>query len=148
MFEWWLLANVEAFRAAARYMQRSASLSESWFTIAAVAAIIQFWLALVYWDRYRKQPVRQEDRPKSLFLELCRAHKLSRAERGLLSSIVDAKHLKQPAIVFVDPGVLGDPAGSSAPETRACAELAGKLFGLTNADTPQDWQGVMPAEKR
>ncbi len=64
-----------------------------------------------------------------LFLELCHPHQLSRSERSLLLRAVEARGLAQPAILFVDPNILGEIKQSPSPDSQAYAALADKLFG-------------------
>jgi hypothetical protein len=129
----WLLANADmssAGRSAKRYSSQSSSLSNNWFLIAAILTIGALWFGLYYWDRYRKNLASKGDSPKSLFLELCRAHKLSRSERTVLLQIAEKSKLQNPAMIFVDPSVLRILSRSNGSNSELFSDLAGKLFGL------------------
>jgi hypothetical protein len=125
-----VLLDTELGRAVARYMRRSSSLSENWFLIVTLAGIVAFWIALYYWDQYRRRLGRPGGSPAALFQELCEAHQLDASERALLLQVVESHRLKQPAVVFVDPQWL---AATTAHDATACAGLARKLFGPDTA---------------
>ena len=91
-----------------------------WFVVAAGA----LWAVLHYWNRYRDKILRRGDSPQSLFLELCRVHRMDRTEKSLLMQAVTAAQLDEPAVVFVNPQVLG-----AMSESQACRALTEKLFG-------------------
>lgn len=109
----------------------SVSLGDNWFLIAAVLAIAAFWIALHFWDKHRKRRTRAGSNPKSLFLELCQAHKLSRAERNRLAYAASEKQLPHAGILFVDPRLLQDFAQGDDPDHEEYALLFRKLFGQT-----------------
>lgn len=116
-------------RAASDYMSRSSSLKDSWFWIAVFGCIGAIWLALIYWDNYRRRLLRNSNNPKSLFFELCQAHRLDRKQRSLLMKAVQYRGLKQPALLFVDPELLGGLVGSGGAHAKQFAELRQRLFG-------------------
>lgn len=129
MLRWCLLANADLGRAFTRYSKRSSSWSENWYLIVAVLGIALFWIALYFWDRYRKQIIYSDDSEKALFLELCRAHQLSRAECTILLRAVRAKSLQQPALLFVDPTLLLQLAFSNSTDAASYSQLSKRLFG-------------------
>lgn len=96
----------EAARAMDRYSQRSGSILENWPIFAVMGSIALLWAGLYYWDKHRKAIVLESKTPQSLFDELCRVHKLSRADITLLTKASVLEKLKHPATAFVDPGVL------------------------------------------
>jgi hypothetical protein len=96
----------EAARAMNRYSRRSGSVVENWPIFAVIGAIALLWAGLYYWDKHRKTIVLESKTPQSLFDELCRVHKLSRADIALLAKASVMDRLKHPATAFVDPGVL------------------------------------------
>ncbi len=129
MIQWWLLANTDLGRSFSRYSRRSGSLSENWFLVAVFVAIPVLWGALTYWDKYRKRHAPSGNNPKSLFLELCRAHTLSRADRSLLLKAAETRRLKQPAMVFIDPAILRELAAARSADAGAYRQLAKKVLG-------------------
>lgn len=130
MFERAIIAAAdlsEAVKAMNRYSRRSGSIMDNWPIFAAFAAIVLFWAALHYWDRYRASRAGKSAAPQSLFDELCELHKLAKADRTLLAKAVAAQKLEQPAMAFVDPRVLAR-AGANGSEA-AYDRLRTRLFG-------------------
>jgi hypothetical protein len=124
-----LLADADALLAGSRYLQRSSSPTEYALIVVALAAIALFWTALIYWDRIRARFARRPPDPKSLFLELCHAHGLDAAERGLLWHAAELSGLQQPAYVFVDPRILSGLSASAGPHASEFGQLSHYLFG-------------------
>ncbi len=129
MFHWFLLSAADLGKAFTNYSKRSSSLSDNWFIFAAFAAIAVFWVVLFYWDKYRQKLVRRGQNPKTLFVELCRAHSLNRVERSLLSRIAEAKQLSMPSLLFVDPHILQNVAANTRSNSKEIRLLAKKMFG-------------------
>jgi LPXTG-motif cell wall-anchored protein len=122
------LANIEAFRAGAKHLRSTGSTSNNWFLFIAIAGIILLFVGLHYWDKYRKKLIKQQSNSKSLFLELCEIHNLSKTERALLLKAGEIQQLTQPALVFVTPGMLSGLEKSSQPEASEFGKLSQKLF--------------------
>lgn len=127
----WLLANVDAFRAAARHMNRTGNWtgSGSLLLIAAVVGIAVFWAGLCWFDNYRKQRALESRTPQALFSELCRLHRLSRGQRTLLLAAVSQQRPEEMAKIFVDPSIISSLAFSQRPEADGYAQLLSQLFG-------------------
>ena len=123
-----ILANLEAFEAGKRHLLRTGSASANWFLLVAVIAIALLWVCLFYWDKFRKQLAKRADNPQMLFVELCKAHELTLAERSLLMKVLNLSHLTQPSLVFIDPGIIGTMTESGNLEAAEYAKLARKLF--------------------
>ena len=124
-----ILANVDRFKEMGRGLQGTNSWGDSSFLIIAIGLIIVFWVVLYHWDSLRGRASRKEGNPKSLFLDLCDAHQLTRAERALLFKAVGTANSGQPALVFVDSRILGRLATQRSTEADTYARLAAKLFG-------------------
>jgi len=78
------------------------------FGWAGVAAIAEFALAIIVclWalkTYISVQRERNSNSPWHLFLDLCKAHKLSRRERNLLQRLAQQYRLDQPAMLFIEP---------------------------------------------
>ena len=129
MLKWWLTASNDLARSFSDYTRRSSSLTDNRFLIGVFLAIGLFWIGLYYWDKHRKQIRRDGHNPKSLFLELCRSHQLSRSERSLLLRVAEMKQLNQPTAIFIDPAILGSLAASSSSGAGEYKALLEKLFG-------------------
>lgn len=137
MLQWWLWANADLGKSFVRYSRRSSLLADNWLILTIFVAIPLLWVALACWDKWRKKLIRNGDSPKTLFLELCLAHKLNRAERSLLQRAAGAKRLKQAALIFVDPTILGKLSASKSAEASGYRQLAKKLFGRDAAHRTQ-----------
>jgi hypothetical protein len=90
---------------------------------------------LVAWC-YSRSSARRRDvetsphNPQQLFGELCRAHKLSAAQRRLLEWLAAERQLLQPALVFLDPILIESAiAHAQSPSVRQrLTELRSRLF--------------------
>ena len=63
-----------------------------------------------------------------LFVDLCKVHGLTLAEKSLLMKVINMAHLNQPSLVFIDPGIMGTMTESGNPEAAEYIKLARKLF--------------------
>lgn len=129
MLEAWLLAGTDLGRAFARYSRRSNSFEENWIVLLVIGGIAALWIGLYVWDWLRKEDDPTPDVPNSLFIELCRAHRLERGERELLARLAEAQDLAQPALLFVQPAILTAAGRSDLPEAPVFAGLGRRLFG-------------------
>jgi hypothetical protein len=105
-----------------------ASLGEYWYLVVAIADIALLWAGLRWWERNRRRANPAEPTPRSLFLDLCAAHRLSEAERALLERAAARRRLEHPAVLFVVPSLLRDAAAVDAANATAFARLEAKLF--------------------
>ena len=114
-----ILANLEAYEAGRRYQNRLGSSSANW---------VLLWVSLFYWDKFRKQLAKRADNPQMLFVDLCKVHGLTLAEKSLLMKLINMAHLTQPAKVFIDPRIIGTMTESGSSEAADFGQLARKLF--------------------
>ncbi len=129
---WFLIARIDdAYGAARRHMYGTGPESQSanTFVLFAFVAIAVLWISIYCWDKCRKQGFAVPNTKNSLFQELCQAHALTRGERALLNTIVHTKRLEEPSVLFIDPSILGNLAGSNSSEARTCSDIHEKLFG-------------------
>jgi hypothetical protein len=102
---------------------------------------------LIAWYYSRFSSRRQEDvsphNPQRLFAELCRAHKLSAAQRRLLEWLAAERQLLQPALVFLDPILLESAiAHADSPNVRQrLTELRSRLFAGAGHETGDGVKG-------
>lgn len=129
-----LLATSEISRAAVRHLQRSSSLRENWFLALVVLAIVASWVGLYFWDRQRQLAPKRTKTQKSLFQQLCDAHRLDRSERMLLVKAAQTGGATFDAVVFVDPRILDGLGAAGEADGEAFRALAIKLFGERNAE--------------
>jgi hypothetical protein len=78
------------------------------FSLAGLAAVASVGITVVLacWLCSRWLAVRQRrisNHPRRLFAELCRAHRLTRAQQRVLERVARRHHLPHPARVFRDP---------------------------------------------
>jgi hypothetical protein len=99
--------------------------------LVLVAILLAFWLAARFMDRPRR--ARVTHRPRGLFFELCRAHRLKWSDRWLLWRVARRHRLGQPAVVFLSPELLKPRADTAAAEVRRLESLAQRLFGAARA---------------
>ena len=128
MWNYWLIAGAD-FGDISRSARDSGSMGNTGFIIAVLFGIVALGGGLYYWTQRRKISLQKSSNPRSLFLELCHLHQLSRSERSLLLRAFDARQPSQPAIMFVDPSILSAVKQSPSPDSQAYAALADKLFG-------------------
>jgi len=128
-----LLAQMDRFKEMGRNFRgedAAVSTSDLWALAAAVTLIVATVLVL-YLSLGRRDRQRKRNSPHGLFLELCKAHELTRAERKLLEGVAAGLRLTDPGQLFVRPELLdGLPDEPGSMEQRAVAHsLAAKLFG-------------------
>lgn len=95
--------------------------------VAGTACLL--WLGLNWADRFRNRLVQNSQTPRSLFRELCLAHRLTRAQRQLLVQIVEQASPAQPCRVFIDRRVLEEFSARHPAEAEDCVGLIRSLFG-------------------
>ncbi len=130
-----IIARGSTFDSIARSASRPSTMSDNLFLITWIGLIVAFWVGLYYFDKWRKSRSGIVGSHKSLFLDLCRVHGLSRQERSLLLKAAKIYRPLEPALIFVDPTILAHCAAAPPPESLGYAGLAKKLF---NATTPTD----------
>lgn len=113
----------------ARSSYHSTTMSDNLFLISWMGLIVAFWVGLYYFDKWRKNRSGLVGSAKSLFLELCRTHGLSRKERSLLLRAAKLYQPLEPAVIFVDPQILARCEKAPSPEKEGYAGLSAKLFG-------------------
>jgi hypothetical protein len=130
MDSWALLAGtVEQLSAAARYMSRPSTSRENLIFILFAMVIAIIWAMLFFWDRFRKLQEPAQEVVKSLFDELCEAHRLSQQDAALLVDAAQECRLSSPAILFVQPEHLALLSGEQRPKGGVYGQLREKLFG-------------------
>ena len=132
MMHSWLIANVNVSRAVQRRSSNWSSLEDNLPLIYGLLMIATFWTCLFIWDSLRDRKQQRRDKPPELFRQLCRTHKLDRAQQKLLWSI--ARDLPQPTVIFVRPQQLDQYAQRPGINTTQVATLKQRLFGETATD--------------
>ncbi|MEO1997670.1 MAG: hypothetical protein ABGZ17_20605 [Planctomycetaceae bacterium] len=127
MIHAWLMANVNVSRAVQRRSSHWSSLEDNLPLIYGLLSIATFWTCLFIWDTLRDRKQHRRVHPPELFRQLCRTHKLDRAQQKLLWSI--ARDLPQPTVIFVQPQQLDAYADRSDANSALIASLKRRLFG-------------------
>lgn len=123
-----LFARTSVFKSMSRTFNGQGASSDNTFLYISFAMIAAFWGVLYYWDKWRKQRSKRTGSAKSLFMELCDAHRLARTERALLMKAAKSLGAGEPAVLFVDPRIVGKFAAASGGEAKQYAALSSKLF--------------------
>jgi len=124
-----LIARSDAFQSISRSARRSASSNNSTFFYLLIGAIALVWGGLYLWDKWRSSQTGHTGSPKSLFVELCNAHHLTRPEQSLLLKAIKSLDLDEPAMVFADPRMIASLATAPGGEAEYYGHLSTKLFG-------------------
>lgn len=100
------------------------------FHLTVVAATVALlWLGVNWVDRFRLIRLRHAQTPQALFLELCRAHHLSRVERELLTVISETCTRDKCCMVFVDRQLIAQFGCAQPAHAEECQDLCRRLFG-------------------
>ncbi|KAA0140624.1 MULTISPECIES: hypothetical protein [Gimesia] len=103
-------------------------LQENWLLITATIVISSIWLGLYLWENLQIQRKASADTPQGLFYDLCKTHRLSRTDISYLLKASEEHAHEQPALVFIDPGILHLHASDGGTDARYYEELSKKLF--------------------
>lgn len=95
---------------------------------AGIATLLLVCLGVWLYDFYRNRQAKQLQSPEGLFVQLCRAHKLSYGERRLLKDLHAGLPESEWGLAFLDPRVLHSHYGNPDQDRRITA-LGEKLFG-------------------
>lgn len=112
----------------ARAFRNRGVLQENWLLISASIVIGSVWLALYLWEKLQIQRKASDDTPLGLFYDLCKTHRLSRTDINYLLKATEEHAMEQPALVFIDPGILHHYASDGGADSRYYEDLASKLF--------------------
>lgn len=139
-FLWPLAAEKGLFqRLGDKFRFENAQLDSSDLLVAIVVigvGMATVWVLATYMRRSERP--KTLDNPKKLFQELCKLHRLERHESALLRAVAEAVPLENPAMLFVDPGLL-DAAILDARWVDESADLARyrELFFSDGESRPQ-----------
>jgi hypothetical protein len=98
------------------------------FVVVSGAAIL-LWLGVNWVDRLRLRRALNAQTPQALLRELCRAHRLSRADRQFVAQIAEESPAGQSCRVFIEPRIIDEYAGAHPAAAEQCRCLAKRLFG-------------------
>ncbi|MCO6047239.1 hypothetical protein NG895_25345 [Aeoliella sp. ICT_H6.2] len=149
LLTWIPLANREAWQSLGdRFSGDHAkfNLGDLW----ALLGILLATLALVWllnWLYRRQQARRMSNEPHHLFIDMCRAHRLSRRERNLLLQLRDELDLPMAATLFVRPDLLATEnlPTDNEKDLAVYERLSTKLFAGLEALQPRQTTAAMPA---
>ncbi|QDV21010.1 hypothetical protein Pan153_56920 [Gimesia panareensis] len=126
-FDFWLILAGHTDDVSRAFRNRGI-LQENWLLISATIVIGSVWLGLYLWENLQIQRKASADTPLGLFYDLCKTHRLSRTDISYLLKATDEHVQEQPALVFVDPGILHHYATDGGTDARYYEDLANKLF--------------------
>jgi hypothetical protein len=95
--------------------------------VFGAAAVLWAGLMVVNSIRTRRGELRQSS--EGMFLELCAAHRLDRAERQTLLALAATLPAAECCRIFLDPQYLDDKSAAGGPDAAEYQRLADKLFG-------------------
>jgi hypothetical protein len=98
-------------------------------TSVVAAAGFLLWLGVTTVGRMRESRSRYGRSPEALFLDLCRAHRLSRIDRQMLTVVAQTLPGEQCCRVFIDAQVLQHFAREHPADAEGCMDLVRRLFG-------------------
>jgi hypothetical protein len=118
------------FLLAARLDRPRANFDREWIFLAGLAVVLALVLLLSHWSSRRRQREFWCDSPKGVFHELCRAHRLDRANRRLLQRLGTAREVENLAEFFVEPEKLDatDLPPAMKPAVTELRQLRHRLF--------------------
>lgn len=111
-----------------RAFRNRGMLQENWLLITATLVIGGIWFALYLWENLQLKRKANADTPQGLFYDLCKTHRLNRTDISYLLKAAQAHYQNQPAMVFVDPGILDAYIKEVDSDAKYYEILAEKLF--------------------
>ncbi|QDT45268.1 hypothetical protein Pan241w_53880 [Gimesia alba] len=111
-----------------RAFRNRGMLQENWLLVTATLLIGSIWLTLYLWENFQLRRKANADTPQGLFYDLCKTHRLSRTDITYLLKAAQAHYRDQPAMVFVDPGILNAYIKEVSSDAKYYELLADKLF--------------------
>ena len=111
-----------------RAFRNRSLLQENWLLISASIVIGMAGLVLYLWENLQLQRRANSDTPQGLFYDLCKTHRLSRADINYLLKASEAHCHEQPAMVFIDPGILNSYISQAGSDARYYELLEERLF--------------------
>jgi hypothetical protein len=124
------LATVDVVEAVSRYLNRSGSTRENLLFLAFALIIAAIWITLFLLEKWRKSRSESQTPPaRSVFDELCEAHRLSTQDVALLLDAAHECRVPTPAFLFVQPDHLDRLSSDARPKAAVYRQLRERLFG-------------------
>ncbi|QDT94951.1 hypothetical protein V144x_03850 [Gimesia aquarii] len=111
-----------------RAFRNRGMLQENWLFISIAIVVGVVWLALFLWEKIQLQRKATADTPQGLFYDLCKTHRLNRTDTNSLFKVASENYADQPAMIFIDPGILNDYIGEAGSDRKYYETLAERLF--------------------
>lgn len=111
-----------------RAFRNRGMLQENWLFISIAIVVGVVWLALFLWEKIQLQRKATADTPQGLFYDLCKTHRLNRTDTNSLFKVASENYADQPAMIFIDPGILDDYIGEAGSDRKYYETLAERLF--------------------
>jgi hypothetical protein len=87
------------------------------------------WMTIFLWDRFRRTGAAAAAETRSLFDELCAAHRLKSQDITLLAEAARECRLESPASLFLRPERFDPLCAETQPQAEAYQQLRDRLFG-------------------
>ncbi|QDT93833.1 hypothetical protein [Gimesia algae] len=123
---WFLLAGHTD--EVSRAFRNRSLLQENWLLISGTIVIGVVWLVLYLWENLQLQRKANTDTPQGLFYDLCKTHRLNRADINYLLRASTTHCQEQPAMVFIDPAILHACTSQAGADARYYELLEERLF--------------------
>ncbi|WP_425398825.1 hypothetical protein [Aeoliella sp.] len=142
--DWLPLANREAWQSLGNRFSgdhTKFNMGDLWGLLGIVlAGIALVWL--LNWIYRRQQARRLSNEPRHLFIDLCRAHRLSRRDRRRLLHLAEEFDISSAVMLFVRPDLFAaeNMSTDNEKELAAYQRLADKLFAGLESLTPRKQQ--------
>lgn len=121
--------TIDQLSAATRYLSRPGSSRETMIFLLFAVVLGAIWTTIFLWDRLRKNADTEESASRSLFDELCLAHRLEHSDIALLSDAALECGLESPASLFVQPDRFDALCTETQPRSEVYRRLRDRLFG-------------------
>lgn len=115
--------------AVARYLRHTTTSRETMILLLFAVIIGAIWTTIFLWDRLRRSAEAAQVAARTLFDELCLAHRLTGDDVALLQTAAQACRLDSPASLFARPDPFDALCLDSQPKAEAYRHLRDRLFG-------------------
>lgn len=124
-----LATSGSRFSEVLRYLGRAGTSRENLIFILFAVIIAGIWVSLFVWDRLRRSSSAHAFAVRTLFDQLCQAHRLGPHDITLLADAARECGLSSPCLLFVQPEHLGRLADDDLQHAAGYRQLRERLFG-------------------
>lgn len=125
-----LAAGGSRFSEMMRYLGRASTSRENLIFVLFAVIIAGVWIALFVWDRLRRATAATQPKSaRTLFDQLCLAHRLDPRDASLLTDAAKDCGLPSPSMLFVQPDHLARMSSDGVQNAAGYRQLRERLFG-------------------